>query len=564
MKPKHLFVALLIVLAVTLTFTLVDAQGPKPKAPTALAGTAFTYQGQLKQNGALLNGSCDFQFGLWDDALTGPQYGATQTISGLAVTNGLFTTPIDFGGGTTNYFTGTARYLASAVRCPAGGGSYTALNPRETLTPAPYAFALPGLFTQPNSTSPNVVGGYSGNRISVGVTGAAISGGGRSGNINSITADYGAIGGGYSNTLSSGTHSTIGGGNDNTAQGFATTIGGGSTNTVTISADGGTVGGGEFNRASNAVATVAGGLGNTASGVGSFVGGGGYDNSSVSGNVASGNASTIPGGFGNSATMNYSFAAGNQAHAVNQGAFVWGDSTNAAVSSNLNDQFVVRASAGVRIIRGTSVFSTTSTALQAENATTYGEAAWLRLGSISNTVSVVSLIKQSGGTGNFLQCYNESGLTETSTCHINSAGSFVSGSDFAESLSAVGDKSNYAPGDVLIISASQPGGVEKSSHAFDRAVIGVYSTRPGFIGADKNGTTQVNADEIPVAITGIVPVKVTLENGAIRPGDLLATSSTLGQAMNAGANPPIGTVIGKAMGTLDDAQGVILMLVTLR
>jgi hypothetical protein len=151
-----------------------------------------------------------------------------------------------------------------------------------------------------------------------------------------------------------------------------------------------------------------------ASGNGSYIGGGGYDGSLASGNTASGNASTIPGGLGISATMTYTFAAGRRAKAVNQGAFVWGDSTNADVSSNLNDQFVVRDNAGVRIIRGTNVFSTTSTALQAENATTYGEAAWLRLGNWANPVSVVSLIKQTGGAGNFLDCFSETGLTETS------------------------------------------------------------------------------------------------------------------------------------------------------
>jgi hypothetical protein len=103
-----------------------------------------------------------------------------------------------------------------------------------------------------------------------------------------------------------------------------------------------------------------------------------------------------------------------------------------------------------------------------------------------------------------------------------------------------------------------PGGVEKSSRAFDRAVIGVYSTRPGFIGAEKNGTTQVNPNEIPVAITGIVPVKVTTGNGPIHPGELLATSPPTGYARNAGANPSPGTIIGKAMRTLEDDRGSYL------
>jgi hypothetical protein len=44
----------------------------------------------------------------------------------------------------------------------------------------------------------------------------------------------------------------------------------------------------------------------------------------------------------------YSFAAGNRACATNPGAFVWGDSTAAAIHSTASNQFIVRASGGVR------------------------------------------------------------------------------------------------------------------------------------------------------------------------------------------------------------------------
>jgi hypothetical protein len=114
------------------------------------------------------------------------------------------------------------------------------------------------------------------------------------------------------------------------------------------------------------------------------------------------------------------------------------------------------------------------------------------------------------------------------------------------------------------MSVAHPGEVMKSTRARDRALIGVYSTRPGVLGADKGGITRVGRDDVPVAITGIVPVKVTARNGAIRPGDLLTSSSIPGRAMNAGANPRIGTVLGKALGALPRGNGVIRMLVMLR
>ncbi len=371
MNPKHLLVTLLVLLVATLTAAIVEAQGPRPggRAPAALSGTAFTYQGQLKQSGASVNGSCDFQFGLWDDPATGPQYGVTQTVSSLPVSNGLFTTQLDFGiVAPNNVFTGTARYLASAVRCPAGGGSYTALGPRQPLTPAPYAFALPGLFTQQNATSPNVIGGYSGNVITPTLVGATIGGGGVSGSPNRVWANYATVGGGLLNTAS-GYAATIGAGESNTASGGNATIGGGLANTA--SSDSATVGGGAVNTASGIAATVGGGGSNTASDYYATIGGGGgntasyyatigggYNNTASGnwstigggdGNTASGYAATIGGGYNNTAAGAYSFAAGRRAKANHDGAFVWGDSTFADFASTANDQFLVRASSGVGI-----------------------------------------------------------------------------------------------------------------------------------------------------------------------------------------------------------------------
>jgi hypothetical protein len=76
----------LIALTLVVTTALAIAQGPagtgQPRAPRANAGTAFTYQGQLKSGGNAVNGTCDFQFGLWDDANVGTQIGTTQSVSG--------------------------------------------------------------------------------------------------------------------------------------------------------------------------------------------------------------------------------------------------------------------------------------------------------------------------------------------------------------------------------------------------------------------------------------------------------------------------------------------------
>jgi hypothetical protein len=68
---------------------------------------------------------------------------------------------------------------------------------------------------------------------------------------------------------------------------------------------------------------------------------------------------------------------------------------------------------------------------------------------------------------------------------------------------------------------------------------------------------------VPVALLGIVPTKVSAENGPIQRGDLLVTSTTPGHAMRAD-DPPPGTVLGKALEALESGTGVILVLVTLQ
>ena len=124
--------SIVAVLLLALGVSLSQAQTP--------VNTAFTYQGQLKQSGAPINGNCDFQFRLYDAVSGGTQIGTTQTKTGVVVSGGLFTIPdLDFG---ASAFRGDARWLEIGVRCPTGSGTYTTLSPRQALTAAPYALGL--------------------------------------------------------------------------------------------------------------------------------------------------------------------------------------------------------------------------------------------------------------------------------------------------------------------------------------------------------------------------------------------------------------------------------------
>ena len=48
---------------------------------TYAVGPGFTFQGQLEQSGSLQNGTCDFQFSLYNATTAGTKLGATQTVS---------------------------------------------------------------------------------------------------------------------------------------------------------------------------------------------------------------------------------------------------------------------------------------------------------------------------------------------------------------------------------------------------------------------------------------------------------------------------------------------------
>ena len=131
-----------------------------PQLSTLFAqGTAFTYQGRLQDGAGLANGRYDLRFNLYDALTLGNLVAGPQTNSPVVVSNGLFTVVLDFGAGV---FTGPARFLEIAARSNGVAVAFTALNPRQGLTPAPYAIAagnLTGTFpaSQLNGTLPSSV-----------------------------------------------------------------------------------------------------------------------------------------------------------------------------------------------------------------------------------------------------------------------------------------------------------------------------------------------------------------------------------------------------------------------
>lgn len=111
-------------------------------------GTEFTYQGQLSGAGTPAVGNADFRYSLFNAAEGGVQIGATLSRDNVALVNGQFTLPLDFG---ASAFNGEARWIEVSVRSPAGAGSFTTLAPRQQVTATPYATQTRGLFVDSNN-----------------------------------------------------------------------------------------------------------------------------------------------------------------------------------------------------------------------------------------------------------------------------------------------------------------------------------------------------------------------------------------------------------------------------
>lgn len=94
----------------------------------------FGFQGRLTMDGVPAEGSFNFQFLLFNDAVAGSQVKSTLSQT-LTVTNGVFNTQLFFDDALES---GSEYWVEVRVKRPADVG-YTLLNPRQRLLAAPYA-----------------------------------------------------------------------------------------------------------------------------------------------------------------------------------------------------------------------------------------------------------------------------------------------------------------------------------------------------------------------------------------------------------------------------------------
>ncbi len=158
---------------------------------------------------------------------------------------------------------------------------------------------------------------------------------------------------------------------------------------------------------------------------------------------------------------------------------------------------------------------------------------------------------------------------QPATLYLNNEGGLVrvpileiTGADVAERFPVTDD---VKPGIVVEIDPEHPGQLRMARGAYNRRVAGVVSGANGLSVGAVLGNLPGLEDAPPIALTGRVWVYCDASDGAIAPGDLLTTSDTPGHAMKVVDFPQAqGAILGKAMTALDEAKGLVLVLVSLQ
>lgn len=139
------------------------------------------------------------------------------------------------------------------------------------------------------------------------------------------------------------------------------------------------------------------------------------------------------------------------------------------------------------------------------------------------------------------------------------------GSDLAEPFEIAG-KEPVSPGMVVSIAPEHPGQLRLASEAYDRTVAGIISgangLNPGLTMKQEGG---IGNGGLPVALAGRVYCWVDASVSPIHPGDMLTSSDTPGHAMKVmDYTQAQGAIIGKAMSSLLEGKGLVLVLVNLQ
>lgn len=459
-------------------------------------GNEFTYQGRLAEGSLVANGQYDLTFGLYDAATAGSRL-VTVTNLNVAVTNGLFTTQVNFGSG---IFIGYALWIEIGVRTNGSSSAFAPLSPRQPITPTPNAHYAALAATVPNGSinaqkifagvagNGNVLSYHDGNLVWTNPVAAAagwrLSGnGGTSAGANFVgTTDnqplevkvngaralriepYGPaapslIGGYFQNNAAGVAGAAIAGGGTsaswNEVQGNYGFIGAGHGGRAGPSSS---VVGGAYNSAPGQFSFVGGGLSNTNLGTNSFLGGGTLNyiplpayGAVIGGgeNNQAGTFASVSGGRGNHADGAYGTVAGGRINnALNTYATVGGGYNN--VSSGLS----------------ATVGGGSDNVNSAEGATISGG-----LGNLADAPGATV----AGGVNNRARTFNavvSGGANNTANANASSVAGGSENQASGDQAAVGGGQANVASGNHAIV----PGGMLNTAGGFTSFAAGYRAT----------------------------------------------------------------------------------------
>ncbi len=531
-------------------------------------GTAFTYQGRLIDTNEIADGPYDFQFRLFDSAGGAGQVGGDVDMPDIDVADGYFTAELDFGGGS---FDGSRRWLEIGVRPGEleDPNVYTALSPRQEVTPNPYAlyaktagsggdndwmvsgkdmYSIPsgdvGIGTTSPSSKFHIEDNTSGS-LALTIHNLDNSGDERIRFGTGSGSDAGIIVWGSTHPSYQGRWRFY----NNKTSGHYDWITGGSVKMTLTSA--GSLGIGTDAPAEKLHVT-------------------GDIRLDAGGDIAFADDNTR---IRESADDLY-LEADDDIY-ISPDNDIWMDAVTLFVDGSADSVGIGTSSPDYKL------------EVNGEMGTSADASGKLRVGRYS-AVSPNSYISAAGGadqmrlqiadsTKMVITSDNKVGIGTTSPAERltvrggnllieNSGGTDIvelgEGLDYAEGFD-VSDKSRIAPGSVLVIDSENPGKLAMSNKAYDKRVAGIVAGAKGMGSGVRLGSEQFDYD---VALAGRVYCNVDATEAAVQPGDLLTTSATSGYAMKAADYTRAkGAILGKAMEKLEKGKkGQILVLVTLQ
>jgi hypothetical protein len=442
-------------------------------------GTEFTYQGSLALSGSPVNGTADFQFKLFGALSGGSQIGSTVSVNNVALAEGVFTVPLDFG---TSAFTGDKRWLEITVRSPAGSGAFVLLSPRQPLTAAPYALKTRGV----DGHSLDASDGSPTDALSIDATGNVGIGTTTPSKSLHVRAEEPAL------ILEDP-------GSPSTQWGYV-----------------------DFRNGTTSMAWA--GFGTE-----------GSPHFSVVNARSGGDIVLTPLGGGN--------VRAGELTVLSDGRVGIGTTTPGRTLS-------LRADTPSLSIEDPGSPGTQTGYISYLNGT--GETAWVGYGTAGS--ADFSVVNARAG-GNIMLTPLGGGVVKVPVLEIT-------GADIAERFPS-SDK--VEPGMVVALDADNRGHVCLARGAYNRRVAGVVSGANGFSVGAVLGNLPGHEDAPPIALSGRVYVYCDATHGAIEVGDLLTTSETPGHAMKViDGERSQGAILGKAMESLSEGRGLVLVLVSLQ